>query len=60
MITNGQLQYIHWNKSGDKIQFYQLVWMDMFIISTALNPLPDMPVLGSSNLTASKDMMWKI
>ena len=25
-----------------------------------MNPLPDMPILGSSNPTANKDMMSKI
>ena len=29
-------------------------------IDFKLNPLPDMPILGSSNSTANKDMMSKI
>ena len=32
----------------------------MFLCTALLNPLPDMPILGSSNSAANKDMMSKI
>ena len=45
--------------------FYPLTTIDVFGLFTAwkfhfyylFNPLPDMPILGSSNSTANKDMM---
>ena len=32
----------------------------IFLVSTFSKPLPDMPILGSSNSAANKDMMSKI
>ena len=32
----------------------------MNLKNNCFNPLPDMPILGSSNLAANKDMMSKI
>ena len=36
-------------------------WLQIFSpLLTMFNPLPDMPILGSSNSAANKDMMSKI
>ena len=38
------------------------VWKSVceYDVFTLFNPLPDMPILGSSNSAANKDMMSKI
>ena len=56
-------------KKGENDQYQQLLLFPSFfsslskgnpISSTTFNPLPDMPILGFSNLAANKDMTSKI
>ena len=35
-------------------------WLILFVFTFFFNLLPDIPILGSSNWVANKDMLWKI
>ena len=39
---------------------FKKMFNDKTEVFKTINPLPDMPILGSSNLAANKDMMSKI
>ena len=42
-----------------KTEFITIQSIDQFQSNPCFNPLPDMPILGSSNSAANKDMMSK-
>ena len=44
-------------KEGESLKTITPFYVVLFLY---LNPLPNMPILGSSNLAANKDMMAKI